>query len=175
MATPPAVEPVDPQVSQVPWRKLFVRVSNAEAETVAAAPTAKGSRFWPEKTPTKLRPRFFGKAPIVRRPSPSGVSKSGRVSNAFGAGGPSRGSGSWARSGRDEHVRTNTAATTVVPLSFFTLALLPRPSGGLEIRTNIARQEFDALPDLANDRQEVQTARSSTLNWAGSAALADGP
>ena len=82
--------PVVPQVLQAPWRALFAWESNAEAVVVAATPTAKGSRFWPEKTPTKLRPRFFGNAPIVRRPSPLGVSKRGRASNAFGAGGPCR-------------------------------------------------------------------------------------
>ena len=91
---------------------------------MAATPTANGSRFWPEKTPTKLRPRFFGKAPIVRRPSPLGASARGRESNAFGAGGPSRTSGSWARHGRAEKVRAIAAATTTVPLSFFTRALL---------------------------------------------------
>jgi hypothetical protein len=55
------------------------------------------------------------------------VSKRGRESNDFGAGGPSRPPGSWARQGRAEKVRAIAAATTTVPSSFTTKTLLPPP------------------------------------------------
>ena len=41
---PPAVAPVLPQVSQVPWRRPCVRESNAEAETVAADADGEGQQ-----------------------------------------------------------------------------------------------------------------------------------
>ena len=107
MAAPPAVAPVLPQVSQVPCRRSFVRVVEGRGRASwPPTPTANGSRFWPENTPTKLRPRFFGKAESVRRSSPSGACRrAGGCRTSSGRAGPSRGSGLLGPAGEGRTVR----------------------------------------------------------------------
>src|SRR6185295_15514351 len=73
---PPAVEPGlarSPPVFAPYWAAILL--SNAEPAPLIDAPMRNGARLSFEKTPTKLRPRFCAKLPMVRRPSSAKASQ----------------------------------------------------------------------------------------------------
>ena len=108
---------------------------------MAPTPTANGIRFWPENTPTKLRPRFFGKAESVRRSS-RGVSKSPRVSKPSRARAPPARPGSGRGRGRHCTPTPVPASRRPSPRAFSTHPPARTPDSA----PRVGRVWHDALP-----------------------------